>query len=532
MYPQGALNLPNSNWQYDAPQFTSIIGAAKLTGKTQNGLSVGFLEAVTSEERAKIDTIGGRISLPVEPLTNYFVGRVQKDFNAGNTIIGGIFTSTNRALDSTLATQLHKSAYTGGIDFTQYFKNKSWMFNINSAFSLVQGTKEAITNTQESSAHYFQRPDNTYAKLDTNRTSLLGSGGRIEVMKMDGHWNFLGAMLWKSPKFETNDLGYLRQADQLLSVLWAGYNQWDPKGIYKKYNINFDIFNVFDYGGDWLVKGLEFNTSMTFNNYWSASIYASVNSNQLSTNLLRGGPMMKIPGAYIGQGTLSTDNRKKVVFNINAGMNAQFQNLSISRYLNLEADLKPTNYLLFSLSPQISNTHDQFQYVTSLTYNSEPRYIFGTIQQSTIGLSFRMNINISPDLTVQYWGQPFIASGKYSDYKYITNPMANSLSDRFHIYAANQISNNGNGYNIYENSDGVTDYQISWNDFNYQAFLSNLVVRWEYNPGSSLYLVWSQNRTNQTSMGMMDYFNDIGSLFGVRPTNVFLIKLSYRFGLQ
>jgi Domain of unknown function (DUF5916)/Carbohydrate family 9 binding domain-like len=530
--PQGSLNLPNSNWQYEEPQFTSIIAAAKLTGKTQNGLSVGFLDALTSEEKAKIDTVGGRISLPVEPLTNYFVGRVQKDYNSGNTIIGAIFTSTNRVLDSTLATQLHKSAYTGGIDFTQYFKNKSWMFNVNSAFSFVQGTKEAIAITQESSAHYFQRPDNNYAKLDTNRTSLLGSGGRMEILKMDGHWNFMGAMLWKSPEFETNDLGYLRQADQLLSVLWAGYNQWEPKGIYKKYTINFDIYNVFDFGGDWLAKGLEFNANMTFKNYWNASLYGSLTSNQLSTSLLRGGPMMKIPGSYSSQGSISTDNRKKVVLNINGGMNAQFQNVSFTTFLNFEADFKPTNYLLFSLSPQISTTHDQFQYITSTSYNSEPRYIFATIQQSTIGFSFRMNINISPDLTLQYWGQPFIASGKYSDYKYITNPMSNNLSDRYHVFTANQISGNTDGYNIDENNDGIPDYHISWNDFNYQAFLSNLVIRWEYNPGSSLYLVWSQNRTNQTLIGMMDYFNDIGSLFGVRPTNVFLVKLSYRFGLK
>jgi hypothetical protein len=339
-------------------------------------------------------------------------------------------------------------------------------------------------------------------------------------------------MLWKSPGFEINDMGYLRQADQLLSVLWAGYNQWDPKGIYKRYNINFDIYNAFDYGGDWLVKGLETNVSMTFSNFWSAFIYGSLTSNQLSTSLLRGGPMMKVPGSYSGQANISTDNRKKVVLSVNGGINAQFQNLSRNTYLNFEADFKPTNYLMFSINPQISNTHDQFQYVTSLIYNSEPRYIFGTIQQSTIGLSFRMNINISPDLTLQYWGQPFIASGKYSDYKYITNPMANKLSDRFHVYPANQISGNTDGLYIDENGDGQPDYPMNWNDFNYQAFLSNLVLRWEYNPGSTLYLVWSQNRNNNTPTGEMDYFNDMGSLFGKRPTNVFLIKLSYRFGLR
>ena len=127
---------------------------------------------MTAQEKAEIDTIGGRKFATVEPLTNYFIGRVQKDINNGNTIVGGIFTSTNRELDADVSNILHKAAYTGGIDFTQYFKNKNWMFNLNTAFSLVQGSKEAITNTQESSAHYFQRPDKNYAILDTNRTSL------------------------------------------------------------------------------------------------------------------------------------------------------------------------------------------------------------------------------------------------------------------------------------------------------------------------------------------------------------------------
>ena len=156
--PQGSPDLEDG-WYDKTPTMTSILGAAKLTGKTKDGLSVGIVEAMTAHEVAEIDTIGGRTTATVEPLTNYFIGRIQKDINNGNTLIGGIFTSTNRYLDDDVKDLLHKSAYTGGIDFTQYFQNKNWMFNINTAFSFVEGSKEAITRTQESSAHYFQRPD-------------------------------------------------------------------------------------------------------------------------------------------------------------------------------------------------------------------------------------------------------------------------------------------------------------------------------------------------------------------------------------
>ena len=241
--PHGDPDL-NDGWYAKVPTNTTILGAAKLTGKSKNGLSVGFVEAMTAEEKAEIDTAGGRKFETVEPLTNYMVGRIQKDLKEGKTIIGGIFTSTNRVLDANLSNFMHKEAYTGGADFTQYFKDKNWMFNLNAAFSLVEGSRKAIENTQRSSARYFQRPDNNYSVLDTNRTSLAGSGGRMQLVKMNGHWNFMSATIWKTPGFETNDLGYVREADQILSLLWAGYNVWDPKWIYRRININFDIYSV------------------------------------------------------------------------------------------------------------------------------------------------------------------------------------------------------------------------------------------------------------------------------------------------
>lgn len=532
--PQGYPDLKDG-WYADVPASTNILGAAKLTGKTKNGLSLGFVEAVTAEERAKIDTIGGRISEPVEPLTNYFVGRVQKDIKEGNTIIGGIFTSTNRALDANLSNLLHKAAYTGGADFTQYFKNKSWMFNINAAFSLVEGSKKAIENTQESSARYFQRPDKNYARLDTNRTSLAGSGGRMQIMKLNGHWNFILASIWKTPGFETNDLGYIREADQILNILWAGYNQWEPKGIYKSFNINSDIYMVNDFGGDWVGEGLEWNANINLKNYWNAWSGGSFNTPSLSSSMLRGGPMMKMPGSTNLRFGLSTDFRKKLVFSVSA--NGSFDNQKSSRNFNTGIDIsyKPTNYIVFTISPNISRSFSELQYITKTDYNNTDRYIFASIDQKTISTSFRINLNLSPNLTFQYWGQPFIASGKYYDHKYISQPMANRYRDRFVVYTPQQISLSDNQYYIDENKDGINDYSFDRSDFNVQAFLSNLVIRWEYNPGSSLFLVWSQTRQGYNDTGNMDFVNDLGDLFNTKdnkPHNVFLIKFSYRFGLK
>jgi hypothetical protein len=533
--PQGYPDIPDT-WHADVPTFTTILGAAKLTGKTKDGLSVGFVEAVTARERAEIDTVGGtRLYDTVEPLTNYLVGRVQKDFNEGNTIIGGMFTSTNRDLNDNLASFMHKGAYTGGIDFTQYFNKKSWMFNLNTAFSEVNGTKEAIENTQKSSARYYQRPDNNYVRFDPNRTSLFGSGGRMQVMKLNGHWNFLGAIIWKTPGFETNDLGYIREADQILSVLWAGYNQWDPKWIYIRYNINFDVYNVFNFGGNWLVKGVENNMSMTFKNYWSAWTYGNITTSQLSSGLLRGGPMMKMPGTTTRNGGFSTDSRKKLVASIYFNTNFGFHKSSSNAYFGLNFSAKPTNFLKFTISPGFSKSYSELQYITNLTYNDEERYIFATIDRKTINASLRINLNLSPDLTLQYWGQPFIATGKFRNYKYITDPMADNYADRFHVYTPSQIRSDPDNYYVDENEDGSDDYSFEKSNFNVQEFLSNLVIRWEYSPGSSLYLVWSQTRSGFNDSGNMEVFNDFGDLFNGKenkPYNVFLVKLSYRFGFK
>ncbi len=532
--PQGDPDL-EKGWYSDVPTNSTIIGAAKLTGKTKNGLSIGFVEAMTSQEIAEIDTIGGRMTETVEPLTNYLVGRVQKDINNGNTIIGGIFTNTYRDLDPNLRDIMHKESYTTGADFTQYFKDKSWMLNLNTAFSLVKGSKKAMENTQSSSARYFQRPDNDYVTLDTGRTSLSGSGGRLQIMKLNGHWNIMYATTWRTPGFETNDLGYMREADQLLTVLWTGYNQWEPKWIYRNFNLNCDIFSINNFGGNNLGKGFEWNVSVNLKNYWNIFAGGNLRSNSISTGILRGGPMMKVPGNSSLRAGFSTDNRKKLVFEYIINGTKGNQNDIKKIYSQLSAKYKPTNYLSVTLIPAFSKSFSDLQYVKKIEYKNNNKYIFASIDRKTISSSLRVNLNLSPDLTLQYWGQPFVASGKYYDHKLILNPVDKDYRKRFWTYSDSQKSFDGEYFNIDETLDRKTDYSFENKDFSEQEFLSNFVIRWEYNPGSTLFLVWSQTRNYSNDTGIMDYLNDLNDLFDRDnniPHNVFLVKFSYRFGLK
>lgn len=538
--PQGSV-VDNGGY-YDFPINTSIIGAAKISGKTKNGLSVGFLDAVTAEEQARVDNGGTRTFQTVEPFTNYFVGRVQKDIKEGNTIIGGILTGVNRDMkeipligeDSrNLINRLPETAYSGGLDFTQYFKDKTYMFNVNAAFSRITGTELAMVRAQRSSARYFQKPGNSIG-LDSTRTSLSGSGGRIQFLKAGkGRFQFLTALLWKTPGFEINDLGYQTEADQLLEVFWIGYRLYEPKSFYRQVNINFNQYSAWNFAGNHLMDGGNINGYINFKNYWQANGGIEVAFNQLSNSALRGGPLMKMPGTINDWFYITSDNRKKVIFSLSGSSYTMFSGSAHSIGITPGMTIKPSNTLNITFSPSFRKSFDELQYVTQTSYGADDRYIFASIEQKTVNMSFRVNFNLKPDLTLQYWGQPFIASGRYYDLKHITDPMASGYNDRFSVYSTGQSELvNDEYYSIDENIDGIEDYTFDKPDFNVKEFLSNLVIRWEYNPGSSVYLVWSQTRSGYSSSGAMDYYDDMGDLFRFRPHNIFLVKFSYRFGLN
>lgn len=522
----------NDNEYASVPRHTPIIGAAKLTGKTSDGLSIGIIESVTAEGRAEIDDNGTRRYETVEPLTNYFLARVQKDYNDGNTMVGGMITSTNRWTDVTTEDYYHKTAYTGGVDFTQYFQNKVWMFNVNAAFSQVNGTQTAITNTQESSARYFQREDNDYVNYDPTKTSLMGSGGRMQVIRQKGHWTHLAVLLWKTPGFELNDMGYLRQADQVFAMYWGQYRVWEPKGFYRSWNLSGDYYSVWDFGGNINGHGLELNGNMNFKNFWNFWGHLNLNTNGISNSMLRGGPRMNTIGSANVQYNISTDSRKKLHFYIYNNFGKGFENSSKNFSVSTGFTYKPINTLTVSVNPEFNKSFNELQYIGLENFNTKDRYLFASLDQKVLSASIRISYNVTPDLTLQYWGQPFIASGKFSEYKVIDNPMADSYRDRFDVFASNQMSDLVDGeFNIDENADGNVDYTIGNPDFNVQEFLSNFVVRWEYNPGSSVYLVWNQTRNGFIEDGEMRVGDNLDNLFAEKSHNVFLVKFSYRIGL-
>lgn len=527
----------DDNEYIKSPTNTSILGAVKITGKTRKGWSIGILESVTQQEIADIDSLGYRTNEPVEPLTNYSLVRVQKDMNESNTRIGGMLTATNRQLNDPILKNLHTAAYSGGLDFNHQWKDKTYYFTLQSIFSHVTGSKKAITETQTTAPHYFQRPDASHFKVDSNRTGLTGFGGTLMTGRAgNSKWPFLIWVTWRTPSLELNDMGYLYTSDVIQEIFWVGYRNYEPFGIFRQFFMNFNQWYGSSFGMERLYTGGNFEVSATFTNFWNASISFSYDARNAAPAELRGGPMLYNSPVLYMYYYFSTDNRKKLIFS-----SGVFQNIGTEKqfnYINLNSGItwRVNEALKIDLSPNIVFNKNNLAYVN----NAEDsllvvHYVRGTLDQIETSLTMRLTYNITPDFTIQYYGMPFVSAGDYSQYKYITDPDARRFTDRYNNYSTQQVTPVYNGddllYSVDRSGNGREDYSFDNPDFNSFQYRSNLIVRWEYQPGTVAYLVWSFTQNRYKNEGSYSFVDDMGEIFKVQPHHVFLLKLSYRFGL-
>ena len=531
--PQGQASAADNEF-VDQPKYSTILGAAKFSGKTKNGWSIGILESVTDNEYAEIDNNGDRREQIVEPLTNYFVGRAQKDFNNRNSYLGGIVTATHRNLLGDDLNFLRKSAYSAGVDFQHNWKNRKYYFQGNFVTSHVVGSPESITRTQYSLTHLFQRVDADHVEIDTSRTSLTGTGGRFEIGKSGmGHWRYNATVIWRSPELELNDVGFLRQADDIRQYASLSHQTLKPFGVFRRINTRFEQFASYDFEGNFNRIQYSINSNANYKNNWNMNAQVVYKPRIFSNTILQGGPRFRFSEEIFKYVNFSSDGRKKFSFYggiyHSRGKDDSFSYLEYDGGINYQ----PFNALTISLSPNYSINKNRTQYVTEASDNGNPQYITADLDQRTLSATIRMNFNINPNLTIQYYGQPFISSGVYKSFNRVTDPIATDYRDRIYVYQPNQInfSSPENTYSIDENQDGIVDYSFRNPDFSQVAFNSNLVLRWEYIPGSEIFLVWSQGLFGNASP-REDLFAGLNNqLFNRRPENIFLIKATYRFVL-
>ena len=487
-----------------SPTSTRILAAGKVNGRLPGGFSLGVLDALTD----RVTAPGGTT---LEPTTNYGVIRGNQDFRRGEGSVGFILTGVNRSLDAASAGFLHRSAYTGGVDARWRFNGR---YEVSGSFDLsrVAGDPAAIALTQQDPVHLYQRPDDDLA-FDSTRTSLAGTNQELRFAKVGGkRFRFETAYQRRTPGFEINDIGFLRQADQQMWTTWATLLWYEPNKIYQQLRWNFNNWEHWSFAGLPTERAFNTNVHVQFTNRWWLHLGGTLG--QLGTTYCdrcaRGGPAVR-QDAYVSPWiVIEGDNRHKLMPRLAANYFRGDGGRSEEIEVEPELELKVSTRFTTSLSATFNRNRNDQQYFDTFTdLSGGQHYTFAHLEQKTVTLTWRLGYTFTPTTSLQVYASPFISKGTYSDVREIADARAEDYSARYRPYSDPAVAGNPGG-------------------FNFQEFRSNVVFRWEYRPGSTLFLVWSQGREAESDVeGTQSFRGDLSDLFSQRANNTFLVKVSY-----
>lgn len=530
--PQGGVD--SDGW-VDMPTATSILGAAKISGKINGDWSIGGISAVTNREFARIDKEGTVHKEEVEPSTSYNLIRSQKEFNGGLQGAGVVATQVHRHFDDRdLREFLSDDAYALGIDGWTFLNNeKDWVIAGWGGMTRVTGSESRIFTLQQNSSHYFQRPDADHVTLSSTTNYLSGYAGRVIVNKEKGHLVFNSGLGFISPGFESNDLGLTFGTDRINKHVVLGYRWYDPGKVFRYAAINAAYMSNHNFGGVKTDESVFLFGFAQLLNYWQFNAMAAGGPRTLSDRKLRGGPMVISPSGSFTSFNIRSDNRKSVVFSLDLDWDRS-DNGSWKKELSSEVDIKLGNRLQLQVEPSYSVEKDIDQYVEEIDDESATamygkRYMVAQLNQTIIATDFRIDLTFTPTLSLQAYFQPFVAVGHYSNFKEFKRPR----SYDFMVYSeeGSSIKTEEDGYIL--DPTGGDDNDAFWldnPDFNYKALVGTAVLRWEFKPGSTLYLVWTRNGYDFQHPGDFRLRRDVQDLFRATTDNVFAIKVAYWMG--
>ena len=488
----------------DGTGSTTILGAGKLTGRLPGGLNLGVIDAVTQRETGP----GG---VTTEPASNYGVIRVTQDLDNGGTGLGMMFTGVNRSLDSASSPYLATSAYVGAVDARHRFFNNRYEVSASVDLSRVTGSAAAITGLEENAVHYYQRPGGPL-HVDSSATSLAGDAEEMHLGKISGGLMFETSYLRRSPGFEVNDLGFLLQADQQSWNNWMGLFVRHPNQVFQQLQWNFNWWQWWSAAGMATERAANTNVHVKFNDFWW--LHAGGTLGQLGTTwcdrCARGGPAVRQDPYLAPWWGIQGDDRHKLIPSI--WSNLFFGDAGHNSSVNLQPQLTYNASTRFSasLGANITTQHADNQWFGNFADSADvTHYTFAHLDQRTLGLTADLAYTVTTNLSVQWHIAPFVSRGNYSNVRELANPAAASYAGRYQPYADTSVANHPGG-------------------LDYKQFNSNLVIRWEYRPGSTIFVVWTQGRNDYQSVAGPDGLRgDLNNLFQLHPDNTFLVKASY-----
>ncbi|NND73108.1 MAG: hypothetical protein HKN43_16155, partial [Rhodothermales bacterium] len=524
--PQG--HTPSSDYSH-APDGTRILGAAKLTGKIGEGWNFGAIQAVTNHAMADYSIDGEIMDIEVEPLAYYGIARGQREFGEGKRAIGFLGTTTARQFDNDdLRSQINGSAFTGGVDgWTFLDQDRTWVVTGWVGGTHIKGTQERILSVQQNPQHYFQRPDFDFISVDSTATSLSGFAGRAMLNKQRGKFSLNSAVGLISPSFDANDLGFQFQTNVINAHVVGGYRWTEPKGIYRRISVNSALFNSWDFDGNPTWRGWFTNSSTTFKNYYSLFVGGAVNPSSISNRRSRGGPLMKnLPGVEVFGG-IESDSRKRLVVEL---FGFTYQTASgDDMNVSTELEWKPAPNISLEIEPEYGRSSSKAQWIGAFDDATDlqtfgRRYVFAELSQTTVSSNIRLNWTFSPSLSLQLFAQPLIASGEYTNFKYLERPKS------YDFVTFGEGESTFDSETLIADPDGAgpaPQIELSNPDFNFKSLRGTAVVRWEFRPGSRLFLVWTQSRDHFEDNGRLRFGRSFDRLVDAKADNIFVVKFTY-----
>jgi hypothetical protein len=536
--PSGIDNVNNfASYEENVP----ILGALKLTGTNKRGLTIGGVQSFTARQmiavsrRPNANTPLNETMITAEPFTNYSIGRVQKNWNGNNTQLGGMVTSVNRSLGAHphLQNILVENAFTGGIDFMHYFKGRNYYIDFKGMFSSLHGSKEAITLLQRNPIHYYQRSSaQDYLGVDPNRTSLQGSGGYVEFgRKGTNTWWFSERVSWLTPGFDLNDAGYMRQADALSNTTLVTYRQTDPSKWFRTNTVNIEQENVWDFGG----RAVENEIAVDWVGYTQRRLRLELSGeyifNSVDNRMLRGGPDLRLDPYFSTGAAFRTDAARRLYFEVSYAGDYSTDRFNVSNSVTPAVTFRVGDRVALTANFNTLWNRNNRQYVGSFaTDKGSTAHVMGHLDQRTYSVTLRVQANLTPDLSIQFYGSPFTSTGRYTDFKEATNTLSRNYADRSHSYSSSEItpipamSGSREGYAV-NSRQGAFSFVDP--DFSFNEFRSNFVVRWEYRPGSTLYFVWEHRMSDRAAGVIRGWADNLDHMMNLPARNILMLKLNY-----
>jgi len=519
----------------DAPGSTTILGAVKVTGKTPSGWTFNLIDAVASRERADVANGAARSRIVTEPLTNYLAARAHRDLGprAG---IGMLATLVNRGLQTDgLRDRLVGAAYVAGVD-GHAFLNSGRDYVVTGAISAsrVSGSMAAISRLERSSARYFQRPDATHLDYDPAAQTLAGWNLQIDFSRNTGGLRPSGSFWAVSPGYEANDVGYMNTADRMgmhAGVVWL---KPTPDRFSRSRHLVAAKWYTWNFAHEKMSDGVFISGSATFRNYWSASMTLISVAAAFDDRLTRGGPIMREPGAKSYAASITTDSRKLIGLSVNGSYSIGASG-SWDSSGSVAITAKPIPALTVQVGPSLLRSFGVAQYVRTVadpaavaTYGG--RYVFGEIDQTEWSMTTRVNLMINPRMSLQIFAQPLLSVGRYGSFKQAAAPRTFTFQRYgvdlgtigFDPVSRTYLVDPAGG-------DGGTPFSFGDPNFNFKSLRVNAVFRWEFKPGSTFYLVWTQRREDYARPGQFDFGSDVSSMVHAPADNVVMAKVSYWF---